>query len=114
MNLINEIFFVRKYHFPEIYNEMILLWYVLAKILIGPSNAYPMDFPRGIFLLINNETFDESAAADTNSLQGNLYINSFIFFKIPQLIFRLVTYFKQTFAYFTIGVHLLLIRGLPV
>lgn len=53
-----------------------------------------MDFPRGMFLLINNETFDESATVVTNPVQGNLYMNSFTLFEMPQLIFTLDTLIK--------------------
>ena len=75
-------------------NKIILFCCNLAKILIGPPNAYPMDFPRVMFLLINNETFDESATVVTNPVQGNLYMNSFTLFEMPQLIFTLDTLIK--------------------
>lgn len=47
-----------------------------------------------MFLLINNETFDESATVVTNPVQGNLYMNSFTLFEMPQLIFTLDTLIK--------------------
>lgn len=47
-------------------------WYygILGEIPTGPPNAYPMAFPRGKFLLINNEEFVNYQR------QGKLCINS--------------------------------------
>ena len=40
-------------------------------------DAYPMDFPKGLFILIKNYKFMENNTADSNPTQGKLFVNSY-------------------------------------